>query len=268
MFKKIALGLVVFIVLYAALVVGMALRTRGQQDVHLTELKRLGALGDAVKLEEKEATLVEACAKLPRVDAKEMLAYFPKTDDGLLPDDDAKKRYGTRTLLGVDSGSHSSAFADVQLPTEGWDVGRWIFEFSSDFPMYWDLYISWAYRPFGRDITNVKYLVVHQLASLDLPSVTGETYIPGHMTFRSAVLDAKSGKVLCEGNASIDQKGTVNVAGSGRTQADAKRDLEANKEGDVRLMFFGELTHFALRDVCSLGGEWLCKETFGTYAPP
>lgn len=268
MFKKIALGLVVFLLLYAALVVGMAARTKGQEEAHVAELNRLGALGDALKLEEKEVTLVEACARLPRVDAKQMFAYYPAAADGLLTDDDAKKRYGTRKLIGVDSGSHSSEFGNISLPAQSGELTGWILEFSSDFPMYWDHYISLAFHPFARDITDAKYLVVHQLATIELPNVFRNSYRPGHMTFRSAVLDAKSGKVLCEGNASIDQKGTVTVAGSGRTKYDADEALENNKNADVRSMFFIDMHFFALRDVCSLGGKGLCESTFGTFAAP
>lgn len=268
MFKKIALGLVVFVVLYACLVVGMAARTDAQEDAFLAELNRLGALGDAAQLEEKEATLVEACAALPHVEATQILAYYPAAGDGLLTDDDARKEYGTRTLIGLDTGHHISAFGTATLPRQGRDLGKWVFEFSSDFPMYWDLYRSWAYSPLHHPIPDTKYLVVHRLTGLELPRVTGDSYLPGHMTFNSAVLDAKDGKVLCQGNSAIDQSGKVYVAGSGRTDSDAKAALEQNKEGDVRMMFFGALTSFSMRDVCSLGGESLCQETSGKYRPP
>jgi len=89
--------------------------------------------------------------------------------------------------------------------------------------------LSGAVDPFDRNPLEVKYLVVHQLASLTLPRVRASDYDPGRMGFRSAVPDAKSGAVLCEGTTELDQRGSVYVAASGKSKWDAEQNLEGKK---------------------------------------
>ncbi|MFT3711324.1 MAG: hypothetical protein QM817_27140 [Archangium sp.] len=268
MFKKIVLGILAFAVLYSIFVVITAIRTKGRQDAFVAELNDLAAKADALKLETKDATLTEACTKLPRVEMKQLIAIIPKAADGLVSDERALKDFGHARIFGRATDSYSAGLENAQLPLESWPVEKWIFEFFSDFPIYWDLYFSWAYRPLKHDLSDVNYVVVHKLRSLDMPRVSSTTYEPGHMTFDSAVLDAKTGKVLCEGNTSSDQTGTVQVSGSGRTQADAQQNLEERKEENVVSMFLIDVDFFALRPVCWLGGESLCTITQGQFIAP
>lgn len=55
---------------------------------------------------------------------------------------------------------------------------------------------------------------------------------------------------------------TVFVSGSGATRADAERDAERNREARLLEMFVIQTHFFALGEICSLGGETLCKITF------
>jgi hypothetical protein len=264
--KRIGLALVALAVLYSLAVVVVAARTNAEEDAFLAELSRLSALADALQLEEPTATLAEACAKLPRVEYSQVLAYYPPPREGLISGDDPKERYGQRLLVGPDVKDFE--LGTTHLPRTNRGLGGWVYEFFSDVPPYWGTYTNWAYDPLGHDLSGLRYVVVHHLATLELPRVFSTSYEPGRMTFRSAVLDATSGKVLCSGSSAIDQEGTVHVAGSGATKADAQARIEAKKAEEVLSMFFIDLHFGSLRDVCWLGGEPLCKLTFGKFQPP
>ena len=264
--KKIFLTLVALVVLYLGAAFAMALRATSAESQLIADVVRMTALGDAAKLEEPTTTLAAACVKVPRVERTQILAYYPVPADGVLFGEDDKKAYEAPQLMGLNTDRFEMGVA--RLPMEPLGLEHWVMEFLSDVPPYWGMYARWAYRPFNQPITDTKYLVVHRLTSLEAPRIRGESYSPGHMRFTSAVLDAQSGKVLCAGSTAIDQSGSVYVAGSGKTKEDAKQAMEESKEKDVRSMFFIDLHFFALRDVCWLADESICKVTFGTYQLP
>jgi hypothetical protein len=268
--KKVFLGLLALALVYGLALVGYAWRTSAREDRFVTELHRLGAMGDALKLDDADVSLTDACvaAKVPRVHETQLLAYFPVPDESLALSDDSMKRYGKRRVFGINPHASGNGLGSANLPVSRRGLSGWVFEHGSDFPLYWEQQASWAFHPVRHELDDLKYLVVHQLTSLQLPSVAGTSYSPGHMKFRSALLDAKTGAVLCHGSAVIDQSGSVYVAGSGKTKSDAEAAIEKNKEDEVLSMFFIDLDFFALRPVCSIGGESLCKTTFGAYTAP
>lgn len=263
--KKGLLGLVALVVVYLGAALVMALQAKSRADASNAELTRLAALADPLK-PGGDAPLSEACAKVPRVGKLGLLAYFQAPESGLISEALEKEHYASRQFR---------AFSPERFRVEGtnvdrspWDVGRWVYEFLGNEPWRWDWVLSRAVDPFERNPSEMKYLVVHQLASLTLPRVRSTDYDPGRMSFKSAVLDAKTGAVLCEGTTELEQSGTVHVAGSGATKADAERRIEERKEEEVFGMFFIDLHFFALRDVCWLGDEKLCELTFGKFVPP
>lgn len=264
--KKIAFTLLALVVVSLGGVLIMSVRaTKAEQQV-IDDLVRFAALGDAAKRSDPSTTLAEACMKVPRVERTELLAYYPVPAVGVLSGDDEVRAYEAPRLMGL----HTERFemGVAKLPMQPLGLEHWVMEFMSDFPIYWGLYAGWAFRPFSQPITTTKYLVVHRLTSLEMPTIAGTSYSPGHMRFSSAVLDAQSGRVLCEGTTALDQGGTVQIAGSGKTKADAEEAMEKSKESEVRSMFLIDLHFFALRDVCWLADESICKLTFGTYQPP
>jgi hypothetical protein len=263
--KKVFLGLVALVAAYLAAAALMAMKTKASADAFNAELVRLAALADAAK-PGGDLPLSEACAKVPRVGRLALISYFQKPDSTLISEELEKERYESRQFR---------AFSPENFKVEGthvasnpWTLGQWVYEFLGNEPWRWDWVQSRAVDPFDRNPSETKYLVVHQLASLTLPRVRSTDYDPGHMTFRSAVLDAKSGAVLCEGSTALDQSGDIPVAASGTSQSEAERRLEERKEDQVLGMFFIDLHFFALRDVCWLGNEKLCELTFGKFVAP
>jgi hypothetical protein len=264
--KKIALALLGLAVLYLGAAFAMALRATSAEQQVIADVVRLVALADAAKVEEPTTTLAEACVKVPRVERTRILAYYPVPADGVLAGEDDKHWYEAPRLMGLDTDRFQMGVA--KLPMEPRGLEHWVMEFLSDVPPYWGMYAAWAFRPFNQPITDTKYLVVHRLTSLEMPTIFGDSYSPGRMRFTSAVVDGQSGKVLCAGTTAIDQSGSVQLAGSGKTKEDAKRAMEDSKDKEVRSMFFIDLHFFALRDVCWLADESICKLTFGTWQPP
>lgn len=264
--KKVFLGLVALVALYVGAALVLSLQAKSKADRFNAELQRLGALADAVTPGVPTGTLTEDCAKVPRVGRLGLISYFQKPGPGLIGEETEAKYYEAKQFRAFSP--EDFKVQGTRVASSPWGVDRWLFEFLGNEPWRWDWVLSLAVDPFDRDPAEMKYLVVHQLASLNLPRVRSTDYDPGRMSFNSAVLDAKSGAVLCEGTTVLEQSGTVHVAASGKTKRDAEQNLEGKKEEEVLSMFFIDLHFFALRDVCWLGDEKLCELTFGTFVAP
>jgi hypothetical protein len=205
------------------------------------------------------------CRNVPRLDLLDVLAYFPKPATeriSALPKDSL---FPSRRVFGVNP--ERFVLADVAHPWRHQTVVDFLEDLLGASPGEWGWRSERWNEPFNHALSGTKYLVVHHLAELQPPLLRGDdAYEPGVMRFRSAVLDASSGAVLCSGLSVLTQKGDVHVVGSGRTKAEAREAVEKNRERELMSMFVIQSHFFALGELCSLGGERLCKLTFGTYA--
>lgn len=270
--KKVLLGVVALVVLYLCAALALSVRAASRGAAHNAELTRLAALGDAAAAKLDPVPLAElnplgeACQKLPRVEHLEILAYFPQPageritaipKDSLLP---------SREVFGIDSERYE--VANVSDPWRSQSVTRFLEDLLGDVPTEWGWRSERWNEPFHHPLTGTKYLVVHALAELQPPTLLGkDAYEPGVMRFRSVVLDAKSGAVLCSGHSVLTQHGDVHVAGSGKTKSEAEAAVEQNREGELMSMFIIQTHFFALGELCSLGGKKLCELTFGAFRP-
>jgi hypothetical protein len=266
MFKKLLLGVVVLVVLYAGAVLVEAWVATGHERDVTAQMQRLAKLGDDVKFDDAAAgtTLAESCAKLEHVRAPQLVVYLPKPDDGVSVDDAVKEMFGAPRFYDfrTDEVDRTEFDTDTAARSER-GFQHWVMEFASDVPPYWAMYMRYSFRPFGEPLTSAKYLVVRKLSSLRMPRVSGNSYSPGELTFRSAVLDAQTGAVLCQGTSALAQSGTISVYGSGKDKAEAEEKVEAKKESEVINNFLYDAKYFTVREVCWLGGKTACALTFG-----
>lgn len=270
--KKVLLGVMILALVYAGAALVLSVIAASNATKHVAELTRLAALGDAAaaKLElvplGELQPLQQTCQKVPHVDFSEVVAYFPAAVAERITALPKDSRFPSQRIFGVDT--ERFGIADVGAPWREDTVGDFVVDLLGDAPSAWGWRKERWNDPFHHSLFGTKYLVVHHLASLKPPRLIGkDAYESGEMTFRSAVLDARSGAVHCSGRSVLTQEGTVHVSGSGKTKADAEAAVERNREGELLGMFVIQTHHFALGEACSLGGERLCKLTFRNYQP-
>ena len=263
---------------------------------HVAELSRLSALGDAAAAKLELAPLWtlqplrQACAKVPHVEPDEVLAYFPAAVAERLAALPKDSLFPSQRIFGLDT--QRFEIKSVGSPWREDSVVDFLEDLLGDAPAEWGWRKERWNEPFHHPLFGTKVLVVHHLASLEPSRLIGtyqpgettfgsrertyrsavrliakEGYEPGEMVFRSAVLDARSGAILCSGLSVVGQKGSVYVSGSGTTKAGAEAAAERNREGRLLEMLVIETHFFALGEACSLGGERLCKLTFRDYQP-
>lgn len=257
--KKVILGLVVFAVVYLAIALGLSIRASGQNAAFRAQLDRLDELGTrtAAALEVAPAqTLAQACKALPEVKRTAVKAYFPKSSVDVAD----LKWIPQRAIQDSDV---------VEWPWRTRETEYFMFELMSDFPPYWPMYLEYATEPFGDDLADTKYLVVHLLTGVTRPRVLDEkAYEAGQLTFNSAVVDATTGKVLCAGSAVVTETREVHVTGHGKTDLDAKEDAARKTEEELLTDLGFAARHFALGEVCWIGGEYLCTTTYKKFERP
>ena len=261
--KKALLGLVVFAVVYLSIALGLAIRAAGRNAAYLAQLDRFDQLGTktAGELDSAPAdTFAQSCKAVPEVEWNKVLAYFSKTS------------FDVADLEWVPQRGFYASSKDANFPWSSHerDAEYFMFQLMSDFPPYWPMYLDYWDDPFDRgDLSDTKYLVVHQLTGVTRPKVLDEeAYEAGELLFSSAVVDVTSGKVLCAGSTRVTKTGDVHVTGHGKTDADAKADAE-KKTVEELLTGLGWATRdFALGEVCWIGGEVLCRGTSRKFERP
>ena len=180
--------------------------------------------------------LREACAKVPHAEPGEVLAYFPAAVAdriAALPQDSL---FPSRRIFGV--GTERFEIVSWDVPWRGRAVVDFLEDLLSAAPTDWGWRKERWNEPLHRPPFGARYLVVHHLEMLGPPRLIGtyqpgetvfnsrermylshvwliakEGYEPGEMLFRSAVLDAKSGAVLCSGLSVLRQRDIVYVSG-------------------------------------------------------
>ena len=253
---------VVYLLVALVLAAGAAKKSQGFSD----ELARLEGLAKKAEFPPPTAELATACTSLERTSRLGLAALYLPPPETTYLSSDAKERFPSRLFVAFNP--EDFRVETLTLPHRPDGLTYFLEDLLGDVPTAWSWRSERWSAPLKRPLDPVRYLVVHQLDSLTLPVVGATSYEPGVMKFRSAVLDAKSGAVLCSGSTTLEQHGTVHVAGSGATMSDAEQRVEQKKESEVLGMFFIDTHFFALRDVCWLGDEKLCTETFGTWRAP
>jgi hypothetical protein len=275
--KKLLLAVLLIPALgYAGYLTTMAIPAAERSTEFSARINRLGTLAEAgaqrLHASGSTQTLREACRTVEPVDRLQLLAYFgAPADDALTPLGQQAKYFPARQIFAL------------KPPGEArWDTEETVKHSAlpwrprSAFAFFEDLLTSppgeWGWRkqrwnePFNHPLAEVRYLVVHQLKSLQVPSLTSATtYQAGSMSFRSALLNASTGEQLCEGATVLAQDGKVEVRGRGHTDAEAQKDLEGSKDRALLGTFIFKTHEFALGTVCSLGGTALCKATGYPY---
>lgn len=257
---------------YAGYLMTMAIPAAERSVEFAARINRLGTLAEAgaQRLHGPGSTVAlrQACGAVEPVDRLQLLAYFGEpADDTLAALGNQATYFPARQL-----------FALKPAGTARWDQDEEVKHSAlpwtprSAFTFFEDLITSppgeWPWRkqrwnePFNHPLNEVRYLVVHQLQSLQAPSLVGGTsYQAGSMSFRSALLNASTGEQLCEGLTVLNQQGAVELRGRGKTDAEAQKDLESSKDRALLATFIFKTDEFALGSVCSLGGSALCTAT-------
>jgi hypothetical protein len=261
--KKALLGLVVFAVVYLSIAAGLSFRAAGQNAAYLAQLDRLDQLGTKTATELDAApsdTLAQSCKAVPEVEWKKVLAYFPKTS------------FDVADLEWVPQRGFQTSSKTAQFPwsSHARDTQYFMYQLLSDFPPYWPMYLDYWDDPFDRgDLSDTKYLVVHQLTDVTRPRVLDEnSYEAGELRFNSAVVDVTSGKVICAGSSVVTRTGDVHVTGHGKTDVDAKADAEKKTAKELLTSLGWAARDFALGEVCWIGGEVLCRGASKPFERP
>lgn len=271
--KKVLLALVVLPTLgYAGYVLTMAVPA-AERSLELSgRVNKLGALAEAgaqrLKTSTQTRTLNEACAALAPVDRLQLLGYFGEPEGAVLAPLErqamyfpAKQIFAMKTK-GETRWDQEEEVKHVSLPWYPRSAGKFFEDLLTSPPSEWSWRKQRWNEPFNHPLSEVRYLVVHQLQSLKLPTLVGGTsYQAGAMFFRSSILNASNGQTLCEGLTTLSQNGVVDVRGRGHTEADAQRDLEGSKDRALIATYLFQTYEFALGTVCALGGAELCRAT-------
>ncbi len=275
--KKVLLALVVLPALgYAGYVLTMAVPAAERSRELAERVNKLGALAEAGSQRLKGSTetrpLNEACGALTPVDRLQLLAYFAEPEAGVLAPLESQATYFPAKQIFVMKTKGETRWdaeedvKHVSLPWYPRTAAKFFEDLLTSPPSEWGWRKQRWNEPFNHPLSEIRYVVVHQLLSLKLPTLVGATsYSAGAMFFRTGILNASNGQTLCEGLTTLSQSGVVDVRGRGKTEADAQKNLEGSKDGALIATYIFQTYEFALGTVCALGGAELCRTT--GYAP-
>lgn len=215
-----------------------------------------------------ETTLRDACRTVAPVEPLQLLAYYGEPKPAALaPLGNQAKYFPAKQIFALNAPGQTSWDKDVEvkhtsLPWRVRGVGTFVEDLLTSPPGEWGWRKNRWNEPFHHPLSEVRYVVVHQLESVVAPKlVDGQSYVPGTMTFHSGLFNASTGERLCDGKSVLLQDGKVEVRGRGHTQEEAQANLEGSKEGALMATFVFKTYEFSLGTVCALGGGAVCQAT-------
>jgi len=263
--KKILLGLLVLLVLYAAGVGYVGSRLKGAWAARERQNAQVAALGEKVAVEVSAidatgATLKDACkGKLTAGSRGTILEYVVKLSEGDRPALDGAPRLDGLIcrMTWVETAYLEQEPMDPPRPSYGWDVALG----HAVSPDDWSRELEKASRWQG--ITGaLRYVAVTHFSELRPATPTfdlsgeSKTFQPGGSRYRTRVVAFPSGATVCEGTGEgrLKQK---EVIGHGGSTEDA-RSAMVRKLGGT----WAEATVASpLDDLCDVGGKELCSAT-------
>lgn len=258
---------------YAGYLTMMAIPAAERSTEFSARINKLGELAEAGAQRLRSpstttASLREACRAVEPVDRLQLLAYYGDPGAGALTALGNQATYfPAKQIFAVKAAGEARWDREEEvkhsaLPWRPRSAATFFEDLLTSSPGEWDWRKQRWNEPFNHPLAEVRYLVVHQLQSLQVPALVGGTsYQAGSMSFRSALLNASTGEQLCEGLTVLSQDGKVEIRGRGQTAEAAQKDMESSKERALMATFIFKTHEYALGSVCPLGGAALCKAT-------